>query len=604
MRCVFKIILFVLVTNVSFGQGQLCKQDLFPKQSTNRYWGYVNIFGEWQITPIFTTASPFRGKTAVVLRGMKYGVVNCDGRIIIPFKYDGIQDFVGGKTWVRKDGLWGLVNDVGTVLLEPLYSDIVQIATYSDQVWVKNGAFWGVYDFDRENFLYEPQFSELQVLDDIRTLVRKDELSGIIRTDTVKYVYPMQIEKVVKLAPYRLAVEEKKLWGILTYTGNLLAAPQYDTLFFKQNNLIQVEKGDKIGLVDYIGRLVTPLIFDSIADFSQGGARVCSNQKCGFISVRGKLVVPIELIEADKFVNGLCIAKKEEGYGLINAKNEWIVLDTFDLIEPAINYRYYVGHDGSKRLFLNSKGDIISDQIFFFIDLEGRSDLVRVQTKGYHLYDFTTDTYVSTISFDSIGPQNHQVFIYQLEGKYGVLDTSGKIRVENLYDDIKIINKQKQYFITQENGKWGMRFINKVLITNDSDSLFFLDKNYLLSIRDGLQGVFYKSGKKIIDRKYEQLTIVERSGKLVWPIVYHKRKNTGLVNNQGIELKLPKHQEILFLENRLYGYQYNGKWGVLNDKGKLLIEAKFDELGTYESGLLPVKVKGEWVVVNKQGVFK
>ena len=70
-----------------FAQGQLCQQDLFPKQSTNRYWGYVNIFDQWQILPIFTTAEPFRGKTAVVLRGMKYGAVNCEGKLIVPCQY-------------------------------------------------------------------------------------------------------------------------------------------------------------------------------------------------------------------------------------------------------------------------------------------------------------------------------------------------------------------------------------------------------------------------------------------------------------------------------------------------------------------------------------
>ena len=199
-----KGIIFSLAFSITvlslFGQGQLCKQDLFPKQSTNRYWGYVNIFDQWQITPIFTTANAFRGKTAVVLRGMKYGAVNCDGRLIVPCKYEEIKDFVGGKAWVKKDGLWGLVNDEGRDLLFPLYKEVKEISKYSDQVWVKYGESWGVYDLDKEGFIYEPQFSEVQVLDATTSLVKKDEFSGIIQVDSLNYIYPLQIEKVVKVA--------------------------------------------------------------------------------------------------------------------------------------------------------------------------------------------------------------------------------------------------------------------------------------------------------------------------------------------------------------------------------------------------------------------
>ena len=67
------VVLLLLAIKL-FGQGQMCQPDLFPKQNEkNRYWGYVNFFNEWEVTPIFTKVEPFHGQNAVVLKGTKYG---------------------------------------------------------------------------------------------------------------------------------------------------------------------------------------------------------------------------------------------------------------------------------------------------------------------------------------------------------------------------------------------------------------------------------------------------------------------------------------------------------------------------------------------------
>jgi len=604
MRKSIAFILVIFLSFLSFGQGQLCNQDLFPKQSTNRYWGYVNLFDQWQITPIFTTANPFRGKTAVVLRGMKYGAVNCEGRLIVPCKYDEIKDFVGGKAWVKKDGLWGLVNDEGRDLLFPLYKEVKEVSKYSDQVWVKYGQSWGVYDLDKEDFVYEPQFSEVQVLDASTSLVKKGELSGIIRVDSSHIVYPIQIAKVMKVAPYRLAIQEKGAWGMITYHGRLLVKPEFDTLFFKYKNLIQIEKNNKVGLVNYKGKVVTPVKFDAIADFHQGGARICLDKEYGFISARGKLVLPINFTYADRFANELCVAKKDKGYGLINAKNEWIIKDTFDLIEPSHSYSYYVATYKERKFYINEKGVIQNKETFFFIDLQCKTTCVRVKTGNYYLYDFQENNYITSVGFDSISPQNLNMFVYREEGKFGVLDTTGKIKIPNLYSSIRIDTKGLQYFFVEVNGKWGLRLMNKELIPIDNEELRFIDNYYLLAKSDGFEGIYSKSGKVIAITKYNSLKIEMEYGDVVWPIIYRNKKKIGLINKQGVELKLPKHETIIYLKNRLYGYLHKGKWGILNKKGEVLVEEKYEELGVYEKGLINVKLDGKWLTINKKGIKK
>lgn len=583
-----------------FGQGQQCQQDLFPKQSKNRYWGYVNIFDQWQITPIFTTAAPFRGKTAVVLRRSRYGAVNCDGRLIIPCEYEEIKDFVGGKAWVRKEGLWGLINDEGRMLLYPRFSEVKEISKYSDQVWLKSEQTWGVYDLDKETCVYDPQFEEVQVLDATTSLVKKEGQSGIVKVDENKIVYPFQMDKVVKVAPYRLAVKENNHWGMVTYHGRRLVEPTYDTLFFKYKNLIQVEKDNKKGLVNYKGRVVTPVEFDTIANFYQGGAKIISGNKSGFISARGQLVIPLEYQYADRFANKVCIAKREEGYGLLNSKNEWVVKDTFDLIEPATNYGYYVAHDGKDRYYINAQSEIDFTKGFLYIDLECESALTRISTGEYFLYDFDAKKYVTSKGLDSIGKQNKNVFLFKEENKWGILDTAGRIKVKNVYQQIVIENKKNQCFLVKANEKWGMRTLSKELIPIQFEELRFLDKNYLF-VKEDQQGVFSVSGKEVVAPVYDSLQVVIEEDNLNWPIIYKKKKKVGLVSSKGDELKTPKTKKLRYLNNGLYGYKSKEIWGVLNKKGEILIEPQYEDLGEYKDGVLLVKSSGKWLSVSKKG---
>lgn len=602
-----KIILSFLITLFvvsSFGQGQVCKQDLFPKQSTNRYWGYVNIFDQWQILPIFTTAEPFRGRTAVVLRGMKYGAVNCEGKLIVPCEYQEMKDFVGGKSWVKKEGLWGLVNDEGKVLLQPIYKEVKEVSKYADQVWVLLNDTWGVYDFDLEQFVYQPQFHDVQVLDGKTSLVKTANQSGIIRLDTMQFIYPMELEKVVKLAPYRLAVKKNNKWGMLTYHGRMLIEPIYDTLFFKYKNLIQVQSKGYEGLANYKGEIVTPVKFDSIAAFHEGGARVCENGLCGFISVRGKLVLPIDFTYADQFSKGLCIVKRKRGFGLINSKNEWVVLDTFDVINPSHDYSYFVAQAQGCSYYINDKGEIETEKTFYFIDLDGNSRLGRVKVDAFYLYDFENKNYVTSVGFDSIRPQNAQVFLFEDKGKVGVLDTAGKVRIPNLYTAIRVENQRLQYFFIELDNKWGLRLINKELIPIVYDRLEFVDQTYLLAKKEGVYGVLDKNGNELVPVKYNELKPIIEYEQLVWPVICRKKKKTELVPRSGKSLKLSKHEDLIYLQNGLYGYLHKRKWGVLNKKGELLIEAKYEELGVYERGVLTVKENGKWLKVNKKGKRK
>ncbi|HOY95525.1 MAG TPA: WG repeat-containing protein, partial [Catalimonadaceae bacterium] len=95
----------------SFGQSYDCEEELFSKKDKQtRLFGYVNAIGEYRIPPSFLKAMPFVGRNAVVQQGKRFGVINCEGILVVPADYEEIASFSNGKGWVKKGGLWGLAD--------------------------------------------------------------------------------------------------------------------------------------------------------------------------------------------------------------------------------------------------------------------------------------------------------------------------------------------------------------------------------------------------------------------------------------------------------------------------------------------------------------
>src|SRR5436190_3078399 len=114
---VFSILFFLslLTTHYSlFAQrGSNCPDDLVPKYGENKMWGYANLFGQWVIEPSYTKVSPYIENKAVVMKGLSYGVIDCEGNVVLAPQYEKLTNFRFGKIWAMKNGLWGLLNDKG-----------------------------------------------------------------------------------------------------------------------------------------------------------------------------------------------------------------------------------------------------------------------------------------------------------------------------------------------------------------------------------------------------------------------------------------------------------------------------------------------------------
>lgn len=145
------------------------------------------------------------------------------------------------------------------------------------------------------------------------------------------------------------------------------------------------------------------------------------------------------------------------------------------------------------------------------------------------------------------------------EGKYGVIDKTGTIVVEPIYNAIQIPNPSKPVFVCiGEYDEENKQYITKV----------FNDKNeQLFQEYEGIQVIQLETN--IETNPYEKNTLV-----------YKKDGKYGLIDIQGKEITKPIYEEISSVKYKegTFTIKQDGKVGVINLKGKIIIKPEYETI--------------------------
>ena len=102
MRC-FVISFLFLLNACLYSQKIGCQYDLFPAfNKETKLFGFKDLFGNWRIQSFYNEVRTFNEGVCVVKKKGKFGLINCNAKVIIPLQYEEIKDFVNGYCWVKK----------------------------------------------------------------------------------------------------------------------------------------------------------------------------------------------------------------------------------------------------------------------------------------------------------------------------------------------------------------------------------------------------------------------------------------------------------------------------------------------------------------------
>ena len=205
-------------------------------------------------------------------------------------------------------------------------------------------------------------------------------------------------------------------------------------------------------------------------------------------------------------------------------------------------------------------------------------------------------------------------------GKWGVIDQTGKIIIEPTYEEMITIPSSKTdlficvYDVDYTNGTYKTKIIdskNKEKFTGydlvetienkDSNNILWYEEDVLKAKKDGKYGLINYKGIEVLPTEYDSIEALEGVKN---SIIITKEEKKGLCDNKGNIIVNTEYKEIKGIEDDYQnGYivvNSNNKYGIIDFTKQVILEAKYEEIKPIStSNLYVVKEDGKLKVINK-----
>lgn len=285
--------------------------------------------------------------------------------------------------------------------------------------------------------------------------------------------------------------------------------------------------------------------------------------------------------------------------------------DKYNINFEEINQRQYFLEFDEKYGVINKDGEEIIDTNFDMIQIPNPSKDIFVCMSNYNaetgsyetkIYNknreelFTNYEKVEAISrqesLDNI-PYEKSVLKYKENGKYGLINLSGKKITKPIYDDIQALEYKEGMLTVKQNDKFGIININgdeiiKVKYDGIQADQYSLNENhnkkagFIVSIKtnDGYKfGYINYKGKTLLETEYNEIARINyiNDDESVYLVAF-KNGQAGLFKNKSKVLE-NEYEDIQFDNiNNLLILQRNGKQGVSDLDGKKIIQLEYDNI--------------------------
>jgi hypothetical protein len=165
-----------------------------------------------------------------------------------------------GLTGIRRDGLYGFIDERGRLRIANRYEDIGE---FKDGLApVKIIGKWGFID-PQDNIAINPKYDIASEFEEGLAIVQRNGKTGIIDKDD-KIILPLRYDSVKPLGGQKFLIVNDQKHGLADHMGNVLIEPRFDNVHALQNGYVIVEQGNKFGLLSLDGRSTIPLIYDRL----------------------------------------------------------------------------------------------------------------------------------------------------------------------------------------------------------------------------------------------------------------------------------------------------------------------------------------------------
>ena len=201
----------------------------------------------------------------------KYGAMDFNMNIIIPFTYDNLHDFkiINQQILARfeKGGKHGII-DIHNNQITPVFYDYILEIRWFDYYIVTSFEKKGIITKDG-NEIFSLKFDEIEPCfydSNNRFIVSKNGKYGIINIDK-EVVIPIEFDEIsnwVEYGPKEHFVVKNGKHGLIDREGNVVIPPIYDKIFVDNPVIIKVKKDGFYGVINWQNEIVHPIEYEQI----------------------------------------------------------------------------------------------------------------------------------------------------------------------------------------------------------------------------------------------------------------------------------------------------------------------------------------------------
>lgn len=241
-----------------------CFKGDFAEVKLDNKYGLIDRNGKEIIPPIYERIYEFKDGLAEVCFNGKMGIISLTGQLIIEPKYDSICRFSNGKFKVFLNGKCGIIDYAGVEMLKPhKYNDIADFHDGVARVFVRNengNRYNGNYGLIDESFneIVSPKYTSIGNFVEGLAIVSMSGYYGLINKNGEEIVCPKKYTSIGHfcngLAQVRITIQrkfvdgdgvshtiDKYLYGIINTQGKEVVEPQYHNISgFDENGIARV----------------------------------------------------------------------------------------------------------------------------------------------------------------------------------------------------------------------------------------------------------------------------------------------------------------------------------------------------------------------------
>lgn len=395
---------------------------------------------------------------------------------LTPFIFESIGSFYSGdNTTATVNGKSGVIDNKGKIVLPCVYDELTGFSVDGQQFYIaslnsaygviaENGMAIIPFEYDKISSSYYSRTNTLNV--------SKNKKWGVINFISKKVIVPLEYDELYSEVGTYKRVKKNGLYNLLAADNTLAFSKWYKSMSAYDENNIIVDYQGKKGIIDINEKQIVPLEYEELSKiYTKGSATaflVKKGDKYGVVKPDGSFAVPLEYSSLkSSYSTELLIAEKDGKKGLVSGDGKIVLPITYD--------------------------EITNDDKGFVIKQNGKTGIV-----GKDGSEVIAPVYESLEIVDNDYSSASGLILATKNGKKGLLDKAGRVKLEFIYDDI-VVEQRSSYYSTVsipnpaiaiKGGKYGMIEANGTqVLPFEYTSLQYMSSFLVIAEKNGKYGI-------------------------------------------------------------------------------------------------------------------